>query len=145
VTETVDFLHVPLLVRENSIIAVGSDEEKPAWRLNDELTLHLFQLADGAEVSLRLAASEGGGTTRFVFRRDAQKFTLSSDGQAKNVRLMMRGVQAASEIGNGRLIGDLPEGSLLAWADTAEPISFAIRMAETPPVEGPAATNPVRK
>ncbi len=145
VTETVDFLHVPLLVRENSIIAVSGDETKPAWRLNDELTLHLFQLADGAEVSLRVAASDGGGTARFVCRRDAQKITLSGDGQAKNVRLMVRGVQAASEIGNGRILRDLPEGLLLAWLDTAEPISFAIRMAETPAVEGPAATTPVRK
>jgi hypothetical protein len=58
---------------------------------------------------------------------------------------MLRSVQAASEISNGRIIHDLPEGVLLSWPDTAEPISFAISMAETLPAERPAATTPVLK
>jgi hypothetical protein len=109
------------------------------------LTLHLFQIADGAEIPLRVAPSEGSGTTHIVCRRNGPKITLTSDGHAKNVRLMLRSVQSASEITNGRIIRDLPEGVLLAWPDTKEPISFTISMAETLPTERPAANAPVLK
>ncbi len=146
ITEKVDFLHIPLLVRENSIIPVSSDEKKPAWNLKDELTLHLFQITDGSEVSLRVATSEGTGTTRFTCKRSGQKIILTSDGHAKNVLLMLRSVQAASDLTNGKIVRDLPEGVLLAWIDTAEPITFTISMAETLPIaDRPAATAPVLK
>ncbi|MGB7159513.1 MAG: alpha-xylosidase, partial [Tepidisphaeraceae bacterium] len=49
--ETVDFLHVPAFVRENTVLPTSADEERPQWRLADPLTLNVFQLADGADVT----------------------------------------------------------------------------------------------
>lgn len=145
VTEKVDFLRIPLFVRENSVIPVAGDENAPAWRMKDQLILHLFQISDGAEISLRLAASDGGAMTRLVCKRHGQKIALSSDGRAKNVRLLIHSAQAASEISNGRLLNHLPDGLLLEWTDTAEPASFVVSSAETLPIERPALTTPVLK
>ena len=145
VSEKVDFMHIPLFARENSIIPMASDEKSPAWRMNDELTLHVFQMTEGAEISLRVAASDRGGATRIVCRRKGQKITLSGDGRAKNVRVLLRSVQAASEISNGRAIGDPPEGLLMEWTDTAEPVSFIVGAAEIQPMERAATTTPVLK
>ncbi len=145
ISEKVDFLHIPLFVRENSIIPISSDEKKPSWQLKDELTLHLFQITEGAETTLRLATSEGTATTRITCKRTGQKITLASDGHAKNVRLVLRSVQAATDITNGKLIRDLPEGVLLSWPNTAEAITFTISMAETLPAERASATTSVMK
>jgi alpha-D-xyloside xylohydrolase len=145
VTEKVDFLHIPLMVRENSVIPVAGDDAAPGWTMKDPLVLHLFQITDGAEVLLRLVASDGGGITQFECRRSGQKISLSSDGRAKNVRLLVRSAQAASDIQSGRLISHLPDGLLLEWTDTGEPISFVVSSAETMPMERGAATAPVLK
>jgi alpha-D-xyloside xylohydrolase len=144
-TEKVDFLHIPLFVRENSIIPISSDDKKPSWNMKDELTLHLFQITDGADISLRIPTSEGSATTKITCKRTGQKITLTSDGHAKNVRLVLRSVQAATDLTNGKVLRELPEGILLSWPDTANPITFTISMAETVPPERATTTTPVLK
>ena len=48
VREQHGFLSLPLLVRPNSIIPVGANDERPDYDFADGVTFHVFELQDGA-------------------------------------------------------------------------------------------------
>src|SRR5438045_2490949 len=86
-------MHVPLLVRENSIIATSGNEQQPQWRSTDELTLDLFQIADGASLSVRVYPSDSEGATEFRCARRGKSITIESDGRATNVKVALNGAK----------------------------------------------------
>jgi alpha-D-xyloside xylohydrolase len=124
--ETLDFMRVPLFVRENTILPIGADEEQPQWRLNDPLTLHLFHVADGADLTLRVATSDGAGEAVFNCRRAGDKLAITSDGRAKSVRLMLRSTRAVEKVTGGKVLRETPEGTPIEWPDASKPITLTL-------------------
>lgn len=51
VEKTYDYLHLPLMVRENSIVAVGSCDDRPDYDYADGVELRVYALIDGQECS----------------------------------------------------------------------------------------------
>jgi alpha-D-xyloside xylohydrolase len=125
--ESIDFMHVPLLVRENTVLPIGGDAEKPNWKPSDELTLQLFQIADGADVSISVAASDGPHPVVFRCQRTGGKFVLSCDGRAKDVKVQLPSRRFVGEISNGKPCGSAPEAPLVSWTDTAKPLTFSLK------------------
>lgn len=123
--ETVDFMHLPLLVRQNTILPMSANEEQPQWRLADELTLNLFEIADGADLSTRVASSDGAAAT-FRCRRDGANLRLESDGHARSVKVSLRSIRAARALSNGRLLRETSEGLSVEWIDTNKPLSMSV-------------------
>jgi len=125
--EKVDFTQIPLLVRENSIIPMGRDEEKPSWKSIDELTLNLFQIADGAETSISVAPSDGAHRIAFHCKRTDGKFVMTCDGRPRDVRIALPGRRSIGEITNGKLRSAPGESPLIAWTDPARPLVFSLK------------------
>ena len=100
--EKFDFFSLPLFVKENSIVPMSENDAEPGWALKDALTLNLFQIADGADIQVRLASKDDGIAT-FRCRRSGSKITIESDGKARNVRVMLRSTRAASAVVNGKV------------------------------------------
>ena len=46
-----DYLHLPLMVRENSVVAVGACDDKPDYDYADGVELRVYALVDGQECS----------------------------------------------------------------------------------------------
>ncbi|WP_030380493.1 MULTISPECIES: alpha-xylosidase [unclassified Streptomyces] len=63
VRERHDFLSVPLLARPGSVIPVGAVADRPDYDHADDVTLHAYELADGARVTV-----EAGGVPFTVVR-----------------------------------------------------------------------------
>ena len=145
ITEKVDFLHIPLFARENSIIPTSSNTKTPTWRLLDELTLQLFQISDGAEIPLRLIPSDNTAAAQILCRKLGQQITLTGDGRARNLRIQLRSIPSVSQITNGKLIGDRPEGPLLEWTDPTAPVVFTISAAESLPSERSSTSTRILK
>ncbi len=51
VEKTYDYLHLPLMVRENSIVAIGSCDDRPDYDYADGVELRVYALTDGQECS----------------------------------------------------------------------------------------------
>ncbi len=58
ITEIYDFLSLPLFVREGTILPLGNTDDKPDYDYTN-CTLHLYQMADGDERMIRIAATDG--------------------------------------------------------------------------------------
>ena len=125
--EKVDFFNVPLFVRGNSILPMSENESKSAWNVLDDLILHLIDIADGANISAKVVASDSKVSTSFRCQRDGERIILASTGAAKCVKILLRGHHAdVSQLINGKVIDKRPEGLLIQWINPADPISFNI-------------------
>jgi alpha-D-xyloside xylohydrolase len=113
-------------VRENSILPLGASEEKPDWKLSDHLTLQLFQIAENADVTIAVPPSDGP-PVQFRCRRTGTKITLSSDGRAKDISVLLPSHRFTSEIANGKLRSGPGETAAIAWIDTSRPLGISLK------------------
>ena len=51
-TESCDYLHIPLMARENSIVAINTDAPGPDYDYSENLTFRVFGLTDKAETTV---------------------------------------------------------------------------------------------
>lgn len=123
--EKMDFFHLPLFVRQDTILPTGGTGQHPAWALSDELTLNLFEVSDRADLSLRLVAGDGARTTLHC-RREGASVTLEGDGRARNLRLMLWSTREIADARNLTEIDRQPQGLLLQWDSPRKPVTFRL-------------------
>jgi alpha-D-xyloside xylohydrolase len=103
VRETHDFTSLPLLVRPNSIIPIGSHMDKPDYDYSNGVTLRVYELEDGKEVSVGIPTLEGTIETRFYIKRKGNVIRVQRQGLPKpwNVLLVGMGSVQNAEIIHG--------------------------------------------
>lgn len=90
-----DYFSLPLYVRENAIIPMGSNRSEPDYDYTDGLTLHVFALKDKAEASIYSA--DGALALKVVAVNEAGTITVTLDGEYRNLKICMRNIKT---IGN---------------------------------------------
>jgi alpha-D-xyloside xylohydrolase len=116
-----DFLSLPLLVRPNSVIATGSHDERPDYDYSDGVTLQVYQLADGADISTPIPSLAGNLAATFAVKRDGRTITVERQGAAKSWRVLLVGIEAIESVEGGAaesspqgvLVASLPDGDSL--------------------------------
>ena len=101
VRETHDMLSVPLLVRPNSVIAVGGQNARPDYDYADGVTLHVYELADRHEITTDIPAAGGGTEVTFTIRREGQTIAVERQGPAKPWKLLLAGSGSVASVAGG--------------------------------------------
>lgn len=91
VHEQHDFMSLPLMARENSIIAVGADDQNVEYDYGKDLTLHVFCLKDEAAAEIKDMRGEKLLNV-FAENKDG-RVTFTFDGTADGLRILLRNVQ----------------------------------------------------
>jgi len=88
--ETHGFMSLPLLVRPNTVIPMGSHSDKPDYDYSDGVTLHLYSLEDGYSTKVEIPSVDGKIQTTFEIERKGNDIHIQRHGPAKawNVALM---------------------------------------------------------
>jgi alpha-D-xyloside xylohydrolase len=100
VREIHDFLSLPLLVRQNSVIPIGSHTDSPDYDYSDGVTLQVYQLEDGKQVHVEIPALDGKIETRFDLARDGKVIHIERQGAAKAWNVFLVGIDAVEKIEN---------------------------------------------
>ena len=79
-----DYLTMPLLLRPNSILAVGNCETKPDYDYSDGVTFYLSPLDEGAAGETSVTDLDGTVVMTAKFRRDGDIITLHVEGKNGN-------------------------------------------------------------
>ncbi len=98
--KTYDYLHLPLMVRENSIVALGSCDDKPDYDYADGVELRVYALADNQECSTVVYDMQQKADLQVNITKSADTITIKAEnagGKPYTVRLV--NVQAASASG----------------------------------------------
>jgi len=100
--ETYDYFSLPLFVRENSLIPIGSEDGRPDYDYASGVTLHLFELQDGAQASASVPDVSGAVKFGLTAGRAGDEISLAKEGDADGWSLLLRGVSAVAAVTGGR-------------------------------------------
>jgi alpha-D-xyloside xylohydrolase len=86
------FMSLPLYVRENTVLPMGSVDNKPDYDYADNVTLHLFSIKDGASVTAVIPDLGGKPAATFTVKRSGCDYTVETDS-GKPYFVAVHGVQ----------------------------------------------------
>ncbi|TVY11293.1 alpha-xylosidase [Paenibacillus cremeus] len=113
------YLTLPLLVRPNSLIAIGSNPERPDYDFADQVAFHLFELEDGATAASVVHNLDGQPVLRAKAVRTGTTIELNAAGAEKAWHIVLRGVHKVAAIRGGEAT-DRQEGvRITPWAGSA--------------------------
>lgn len=79
--ETYDYFHMPLLVRQNSILAMGNNHRRPDYEYVEGVTLYLILMEDGKMAYTEIPDLQGNSVMKVAARRDGNKIMVTVTGQ----------------------------------------------------------------
>ncbi len=94
------FMSLPLMVRENTLLPIGGDDEHVEYDYGKNLALHLFHLTGTARTSVKDMYGKDMLDAQAVNRNG--HVTVSFQGRAENLSLLLRGVDHVENLTGAR-------------------------------------------
>jgi alpha-D-xyloside xylohydrolase len=91
-TEHHDYMSLPLMVRENTVIPIGKIDSRPDYDYSDGVTFHLFEIKNGANLSSDLYDMQGHLETHVEIKRSGKNVDVNVKnlkGEDKKWELMI--------------------------------------------------------
>ncbi|WP_127498255.1 alpha-xylosidase [Paenibacillus glycanilyticus] len=98
VEEQHGYSSIPLLVRPNTLLAIGSNNQKPDYDYADNVTLHLFELEDGATAKAVIHDLNGQPQATATATRTGSTIEISYEGTGKPWQAVLRGIAQAAAV-----------------------------------------------
>ncbi|HEY0739755.1 MAG TPA: alpha-xylosidase [Herpetosiphonaceae bacterium] len=123
--ETHDMLSLPLMVRPNTVIAVGGNSERPDYDYGDGVTLRVYEFADRAQTTATIPTVAGEIDLRFDVRREDQTLTVERRGADKPWQLLLVNVAEIASVEGGS-VEQSEEGALVTAAQNVARLSITL-------------------
>lgn len=104
IQEKHDYLSIPLMVRGNSIIAVGSENTKPDYDFASGVELQVFELEEGMSASTRVLDMKGNTELSVEVNLSNNVITVAVEGGEKPWHLIFIGINDASEVQGAEVV-----------------------------------------
>ncbi|MFF6009102.1 alpha-xylosidase [Rahnella sp. R3(2024)] len=106
------FDSLPLYVRPNTLLALGSNDQKPDYDYSEKPQFHLFELEDGVIAESQITDLQGNVVFTLKVQRTGNTLTLNSEGKATDWTLCLRNIHqvehcdlaSASDTAQGMMI-----------------------------------------
>lgn len=95
-----DYLSLPLMVRENSVLAIGSNDQRPDYDFCENVTLMLFEIQDGAEIETVIPGLSGQPAARVSTQRQANRLSVYAETD-KPFTLLLSNVHSVQHVQGG--------------------------------------------
>ncbi|MGF6920201.1 hypothetical protein [Paraburkholderia sp. 40] len=100
VRERHGFLSLPLYVRPNTLLAIGTENQRPDYDYALRSELHLFELDSGKAASVTLRGPDGAAITRVSVTRSGDVLRIRSHGVKAGLPLTLRQWPALRDAGS---------------------------------------------
>ncbi|HKM33342.1 MAG TPA: alpha-xylosidase [Lachnospiraceae bacterium] len=91
-----NYLSIPLMVKENSIIALGAQDDKPDYDYGNQVELRIYGLQDGASASTVVYGMDQKEEVKVTAHRDGSRITVDVEaGKPYTIRLVNRNASGA--------------------------------------------------
>ena len=84
--EVHDYHSLPLMIRENTILPMGKNEEDPVYDYDDDVTLILSEFTEGGTAAAEIPDASGNIVMRVKAERKGDEITVQVEGN-KNYRI----------------------------------------------------------
>lgn len=96
--ENHNYFSLPLMVRPNSLIAIGKDDTRPDYDFADGVTIHAFELANEQAASAKVYNLHAELELEVTTIRNGHSIEIKSSGAGKPWSLILRGIQEISTV-----------------------------------------------
>ncbi|MDQ0871865.1 alpha-D-xyloside xylohydrolase [Paenibacillus sp. V4I3] len=93
-----DYFNLPLMVRPNSIIAVGNNDLRPDYDYAEGVVLHVFELEDGRAASTTVYNTKGEAELVVSAERSSRSISVNASGTDKKWELILRGIHEIESV-----------------------------------------------
>jgi alpha-D-xyloside xylohydrolase len=100
--ENYDYLGLPLLARENSVIPVGAINSKPDYPLAEDVLFHVFQFKDGSSTTIKVPDDKGQPSTVLTFSKEGNTLSITPEKASGNWKVCLRNVDKLNELQGGK-------------------------------------------
>ena len=121
--EVHDFLSLPLMVRENTLLPIGADDHNVEYDYSKDLTLHLFALKGQARADVK--DMDGGDLLTAWAKNENGSVTVTFQGRAENLSLVLRNVHQVQNL-TGAESQDTELGLKLTVNSQLSPVTFTL-------------------
>lgn len=97
-----DFLSLPLMVRPDSILPLGSQEDRPDYDYCDGLTLQIYQLSPGHTAAVSIPDRTGRTQATAEARRNGQEVAIDWQGPDGNWKALLVGISEIASVEGGQ-------------------------------------------
>ncbi|WP_159281075.1 alpha-xylosidase [Rahnella variigena] len=95
------FDSLPLYVRPNTLLALGSNDQKPDYDYSQQTEFHLFELEDGAVAESTITDLNGKKVFSLSAARNGNTITLTCEGDAPGWTICLRNIAQISGFSQG--------------------------------------------
>ncbi|HCW3076460.1 TPA: alpha-xylosidase [Enterobacter roggenkampii] len=100
-----DFMSLPVYVRDNTLLALGNNNQKPNYAWHEGTAFQLFNLDDGATAVSEVPAANGAVAFTLKASRRGDIVTFTGAGDAQNWSVCLRNVQKVRGVKGGSHAG----------------------------------------
>lgn len=100
-----DFQSLPVYVRDNTLLALGNNNQKPDYAWHEGTAFQLFNLSDGATAVSEVPAADGSVVFALKASRQGDVVTFTGAGDAQNWSVCLRNVQKVGGVKGGSHAG----------------------------------------
>jgi alpha-D-xyloside xylohydrolase len=100
-TEQHNFTSLPLLVRPNSVVAVGHDSQRPDYDFTQDVTIQVYTLADGATATATIPDLSGTPAKTVTITRNGNEWVAEASGKESAWKLLLVGLSGATTVEGG--------------------------------------------
>jgi alpha-D-xyloside xylohydrolase len=125
VREEVNYLDIPLLARENSVIPIGANDSIPDYELSEDVTFYVFNLGDGIEVESIVPDSKANPATVLNIVRRGDQVTITPKKVSGNWKVLLRNIDSIKTVKGGKSTKS-SEGSMICPDDIQSDVIIKI-------------------
>ncbi|WP_234121685.1 alpha-xylosidase [Clostridium hydrogenum] len=114
--ENFNYMELPLMARENSIIVFGNCDKKAEYNYGEKPTLHIFELVDNNEAETEIYDSNGQKIAHITALKEENKITVKTDGIKGKYRILLRNINEVKSVTKGE-VSSTEEGTIIELLD----------------------------
>jgi alpha-D-xyloside xylohydrolase len=100
-SENHNFMTLPMMVKPNSIIAVGQQDNKTDYDFADGVSLHVFQLSDGESATAEIVNLQAEKELDVKATRSGSVIEVTTSGVGKVWTVVLRGINDVASVVGG--------------------------------------------
>jgi len=128
VREMCDYMSLPLLVRPNAVVAVGSRDDRPDYDYSDGVTVQVYELADRGQATAVIPSTAGDVEALVAVKREGHTITVERRGNLARWRVLLVGVGSIASV-EGGTVESSPQGVIVAPRRNVESLIISLDVA----------------
>jgi len=101
IKETHNYLSVPMMVKENSLIATGYENSKPDYDYRNNVSILAYELKDNIKANATVIDMKGNKTLQVEVLKEENEITVESNGIEGNWTLVLKNVSNITRVDGG--------------------------------------------